>query len=1391
VQLRARFLIDDFPRVEPFDLVRRLRDGVSSLLDSRRRHRRVWTNEHRAHIEVRGVHRPGMESVARAIEHALERLPAVDWAEVNAITGRVIVAFADDRWNLEDVVGVVEGVEDAHGLHDERFVDRPEHPADLEPLRRQVLMLGADVAGLGVSAFGQVLRATPIPGEIAGVVSLVESVPRIRAVAEARLGHTIADLTLALGNAVAQALGQGVLGLVVDIGHRTNLVSEAYARRQVWARREAELYPHPRLDPVLAMHPQRRPVPLAGGPVERYGDRSSLASLAAFGVTLAASQNPRRAADVLLAGMPKAARLGREAFAAQFDRVLAGRGVVVIDASALRRLDRVDTVVVDATVLADNVGDELVEATARAGHELVLAGDDPAAAERLGARRVDASRLTAAVRQLQTEGRTAALVADRYPEALQLADCGIGIERSDQRPPWSADFLCGPGLANAVLLIDATRTAQEVSQRAVLFALAGSSAGALWALVGPRRGAARRALIPVNVTALLALGLGALSGRRLAAHQTPPTPDTPWHELDAKTALATLDSTVAGLSPDERVQRRGSRPDPEPPATTGLLRAMLGELANPLTPLLGLGAGLSAAVGSLTDAGLIGVVMTVNALLSGAQRVRTEASLAELGERDASPIRVRANGQVAERASEDLVIGDVIELAAGDVVPADCRILEAASLEVDESSLTGESLPVTKDPVPSPGRAIPDRTCMLYAGTAIAAGKAVALVVASGSATEAARSLVADADAPPSGVEARLAALTRITVPVTVASGAVVSALSLMRRVPVREAISSGVSLMVAAVPEGLPLLAAASQLAAAQRLAARNALVPNPRAIEALGRVDLLCFDKTGTLTQGRIGVSCVSDGVTSEALKALGPRSRAILATALRASPDTDTDEVLPHATDQAIVDAASQAGIGAHDGLGDWQQVHELAFESARGYHAAVGRGPEGWHLAVKGAPETLLPRCVTWRAPDGPRRLDDTARHELGEAIEGLARTGQRVLAVAERAATSLRPLDETRLRGLELVGFLGLADLVRQTAAAAISDLRHAGAAVVMVTGDHPSTAQAIAADLGLLNGGRVITGSELDAITDDDLDKQLADTTVFARVAPIQKVRIVQAYQRVGRTVAMTGDGSNDAPAMRLADAAIALGRRGTPAAKAAASLVVVDDRIETIIDAIVEGRAMWSSVRDALAILVGGNLGEVAFTLTGTFISGHSPLNARQLLLVNLLTDMLPALTIAMRPPETASPDDLLHEGPDVSLGGPLTRDITIRAAATTAGATSAWLAASVTGTPTRARTIGLTALVGTQLAQTAIAGGRSPLVLGATVLSAAALGFVVQTPGISQFFGCRPLGPVGWATATGASVSAAGASALLPWAFERVREHIRRTPPDPRFPESLVAAG
>jgi cation-transporting ATPase I len=317
--------------------------------------------------------------------------------------------------------------------------------------------------------------------------------------------------------------------------------------------------------------------------------------------------------------------------------------------------------------------------------------------------------------------------------------------------------------------------------------------------------------------------------------------------------------------------------------------------------------------------------------------------------------------------------------------------------------------------------------------------------------------------------------------------------------------------------------------------------------------------------------------------------------------------------------------------------------------------------------------------------------------------------------------------------------------------------------ILMVTGDHPSTAEAIAAELDVLNGLRVMTGPELDLLDDDALAKELPKVAVFARATPAHKARIVSCLHQLGSVVAVTGDGANDAPAIRLADVGVALGERATPAARAAADVVVTDDRIETIIDAIVEGRAMWSSVRDALGILLGGNIGEIIFTVGSTLLTGRSTLNARQLLLVNLLTDMLPAMVVAVRPPAATGPEKLLAEGPEASLGSALTRDIYTRGITTAAAASLAWILARMTGTRARADTVGLIGLVSAQLMQTLAAGGKDKTVAAAALGSMAALWLMISLPGVSTLFGSRPVGPVGWAIGLGSAAAAGTVNVLI----------------------------
>jgi cation-transporting ATPase I len=742
--------------------------------------------------------------------------------------------------------------------------------------------------------------------------------------------------------------------------------------------------------------------------------------------------------------------------------------------------------------------------------------------------------------------------------------------------------------------------------------------------------------------------------------------------------------------------------------------------------------------------------------------LRAEDAARELFESERPVARiVDEDGSTRSVPADDLRPGDLILVRPGDVVPADARLLAVENLEMDEAGLTGESIAVPKQVRATPGAELADRACMVYEGSTVLAGSGRAVVVAVGNQTEAGRALQLARRSPaPAGMQARLEELTRRGLPVTLLGGAAVTVLGVLRGQPLRSALGSGVSVAVAAVPEGLPLVATVAQLSAARRLSRRGVLVRSARTVEALGRIDTICFDKTGTLTEGRLRLVRVAalDGEWA----ADAPEARTVLRAAARACPQPGGE--VPHATDRAVLEAAREY-LGPNLGA-EWSGLTEVPFQSERGFSATLGRLGDELRLVVKGAPEVLLPRCVALREPDGAKPLDRSARQRAEKVVESLAGQGLRVLAVAARRLEETpSELDEDDAEELAddlvLFGFVALADTPRPSAAETVSALASAGIEAVMITGDHPVTARAIATQLGI-NAERVVTGPQLADMDDEKRTEAVATARVFARVSPEQKLRIVRALQRSGRVVAMTGDGANDAAAIRLADVGIGMTGLGSAAARTASDLVLVRPDLPLLVDALVEGRAMWRRVRDAVAILLGGNAGEVAFTLAGTGLSGRGPIGTRQFLLVNMLTDLLPAMAIAL----AATPDDeeqrtrLLVEGRP-SLGRPLTRDITIRGGATAAGALLAWQVGRFTGTRGRASTMALTALVGTQLGQTMLVGARNPLVVATGLGSAAVLVGIVQTPVVSSFFGCRPMGPLAWGTvAASAALGTVGAA-------------------------------
>ncbi|HEY7174989.1 MAG TPA: HAD-IC family P-type ATPase, partial [Micromonosporaceae bacterium] len=809
----------------------------------------------------------------------------------------------------------------------------------------------------------------------------------------------------------------------------------------------------------------------------------------AAGVLAALPGTRRRAAQAIAVGAPGNVRVGREVFAGRLGRLLARRGVLVRDRSVLRRLDRINTVVIDASVLLsgrtvisrvapvrgttddardiasrlldderanrtrtngaarpvtrgdwtiaaprradasipadftasvrdggssggktlmltrrdalvawvqaedelDPLATALVETARRVGRVLI-AGGTPDLVRRVRADGAVAggSRLAESVRTCERDGRGVALIAARNDDALGAADCGIGVLSSQRRPPWGAALLAGPGLESAWLVLEATILARRVSGRSARIALLGSVAGAILALVDNTPNATRRALT-AGGTAALANAASALWSVRGLDRRPPPVPEAlvPWHALPIGEVLRVLSTSADGLS-DEQARRRLNAGEMQPrDGQRGLLSAALAELDTPLTGPLAAGAGISAASGSPTDAILVLSVILANALLSAGQELTAGRAMRRLLDAGALKARLRRTGETRLTSANELVPGDLVALEPGDAVPADCRLITTDQLEVDESTLTGESVPVPKDVAPTVAATIADRSCMAYAGTTVAAGSATAIVVATGRSTEAGRSasMMLD-DAPTGGVQARLRTLAASSVPVSAAAAGAIL-LGGLARGRLAQSVSSAVALAVAAIPEGLPFVATAAELSASKRLAKHNILVRNPRATEALGRVDVICFDKTGTLTEGRIKLRTVSNGRAHRPVDDAGADFRPIIAAALRASPVPVGGEILPHPTDRAVVNGAEHAGIGSTDGAAGWRMVRELPFEPGRGFHAVLGHLPADQMISVKGAPEVVLPRCDAWTHDGRTERLTDVTRREIDAEVDRLA------------------------------------------------------------------------------------------------------------------------------------------------------------------------------------------------------------------------------------------------------------------------------------------------------------------------------------------------------------------------------------------------------------------
>jgi cation-transporting P-type ATPase I len=786
--------------------------------------------------------------------------------------------------------------------------------------------------------------------------------------------------------------------------------------------------------------------------------------------------------------------------------------------------------------------------------------------------------------------------------------------------------------------------------------------------------------------------------------------------------MAEVASRPEGLTSEEAGGRRQARPSTAP--RSPLVEAMIEQVRSPLTGVLAAGAVVSFSLGAVADVAIIAAAIGANVAVGTWQEReagRAAETLERLGTVDAKVLR---DGEPVCVPADEVVAGDILVLAAGDRVVADARLLEADALEVDEAALTGESFPVAKAPdAPS------DADRVLLEGSDVTVGSGKAVVVAVGAATRlgATAAALAIDETQDSPLGRRLGDLFHQGLPVLFTGGALVTASGLLWGKPLAEQLALGASIAIAAVPEGLPLLAGVAQAGVARRLARRHALVRRLAAVEALGRVDVAACDKTGTLTQGQLVVTLVAGAGGDEAQVPgdLPDDLSDVLLVAGLASPLPEDADA--HPTDVAVVEAARAARVGELER----ERTREAPFEPTRAFHAAEAGG----RLCVKGAAEALAGRCTAARRDGRRSALDDAGRERLLATAQDLAGRGLRVLLACEGEEGG----DVEDPRELTALGFLGIADPLRPGVADAVGRCRDAGVRLIMLTGDHPATARAIAAEAGLpAEEEDVIVGDELSGLDDAELDDCLERASVVARITPLDKVRIVESLQRRGHTVAMTGDGVNDAPALRLADVGVAMGQEGTEVARQAGDVVLADDDFATLVESLVEGRGFWHNMRRALALLLGGNLGELGLMVSASALGLASPLTPRQILAVNLVSDVLPAVSVAVQEPEHRKLSRLAREG-TAALDRPLRAEILRRGAATAAPALTAYaLAGRLRAQP---QTVAFASIVSTQLAQTLDAGrldGRlSGSVAGAVGGTAALLALTVTLPATQAFFG------------------------------------------------------
>ncbi|RPI46303.1 MAG: cation-transporting P-type ATPase [Betaproteobacteria bacterium] len=739
-----------------------------------------------------------------------------------------------------------------------------------------------------------------------------------------------------------------------------------------------------------------------------------------------------------------------------------------------------------------------------------------------------------------------------------------------------------------------------------------------------------------------------------------------WHDRPPEHALELLRSSSAGLSEKEataRIATYGANRLPEPPRRSAFMRFLL-QFHNILIYVLIAAAIVTALLDHLADTAVILAVVVVNAIIGFIQEGKAEKAMDAIRHMLAPHASVLRDGERRTIDGDQLVPGDIVLLDAGDKVPADLRLLRAHGLQIQEAILTGESLPVEKRvQAVKPDVPLGDRACMAYSGTLVAGGQARGVVVATGAATEIGRisGLLSSVEELTTPLLKQMNTFARwLTVLILLVGALLLVYGHFVRHFPFADMFMVVVGLSVAAIPEGLPAVLTITLAIGVHAMARRNAIVRRLPAIETLGSVSVICTDKTGTLTRNEMTVASV---VTAEAFftvsgtgyapegsilladRAVASESHPSLAEIARAAALCNDAGLHEHDGDWsvegdpmegALLAFAGKANLDVGTERSAWTRTDAIAFDAKHRFMATLHHDHDGHaSILVKGAPERIVGMCSHQRCATGDAEpIDPGAWHERAERT---ARQGQRVLALAARRVPSEHTvLEFADLEGsMTLLGLVGLIDPPRDEAVDAVAECHGAGIRVKMITGDHAGTAVAIARQIGLANPDRVLTGADLDAMNDAVLANAVRETDVFARTSPEHKLRLVMALQAHGMTVAMTGDGVNDAPALKRADAGVAMGRKGSEAAKEAAEIVLADDNFASIVAAVREGRTVYDNIKKVISWTLPTNAGE-ALTIVAALLLGMTlPVTPIQILWINLITAITLGLALAFEPTE------------------------------------------------------------------------------------------------------------------------------------------------------------